>query len=258
MNIFELITQDEIDEVPEDPQLAFTQLVHHAQMRLSNYTKDIDESNDWHLIEAAQHGFMNVTIGIAKAYQIEPFAALDVPSLDNNGNTSLIYRQYQADLDHYMAQLLVGNSIRGKRDSVLIAPKAKDKIRSYIHGLKLAIDEADFNETKRARLHEKLSQFEVALEKRRLSLMAVTKLAFVILAIPGSLWASYDVVTKLTANVLQVVGEAKSVDDENRQLPPTEPIVALLPPRKNSVENITKNEETSLSDAPNFDDDIPF
>ncbi len=234
MNIFELITQDEIDEVPENPHLAFTQLVRHAQVRLNNYTKQLDENNEWHLIESAQHGFMNVTIGIAKRYQIDPFAQLDVPRIDDRNSTSLTYRQYQADLDHYMAQLLVGNSISGKRDSVIIAPKVKDKIRSYIHGLKSAIDNANFNDSKRAILHEKLSEFESALEKRRLSMMAVTKLTIGILAIPGSLWASHEVVTKLTTNVLQVVGEAKATEDENRQLPSTEPIVALVPPRKNN------------------------
>lgn len=78
----------------------------------------------------------------------------------------------------------------------------------------------------------------------------MTKLAFVILAVPGSVWASYDVVTKLTNNVLQAVGEAKAVDDENRQLPPVQGPAALLPPRKNP-----KPRETVSDD---LDDEIPF
>ena len=184
---------------------------------------------------------MNVVIGLAKAYKIEPFASLDVPRYENFGIE--VHRQFKADRDHYMPQLLVNNSIKAKRDSVLISAKVKDNIRGYIHGLKLAIDQGHFTDAKQASLHAKLAEFEAELEKPRLSLLAVTKLAFVILAVPGSIWASYEVVTKLTNNVLQAVGESKAVDDENRQIPSVPPL-ALLPPRKDDdkLQGASKND----------------
>ncbi|WP_120496541.1 hypothetical protein [Kiloniella sp. EL199] len=250
MNIFEFITQDEIDALPDDPELAFIEFIHHAQKRLNQYTKTIDEEHEWHLIESAQHGFMNVTIAFAKNYKIKPFENIDVPRVDDRGASSLSYRQYQADLDHYMAQLLIGNSRKKKRDSVYIEPIVKDKIKSYINGLKIAIDNSEFSEEKRASLHEKLKKFERELEAQKLSIVAVTKLAFVILSAPGALWASYDVASKLTTNILQAVGEAKEVEDDKQQLPITETHTALIPPRR-----IVLDDE---QDLPSDSDEIPF
>lgn len=256
MNILDLITQEEIDDAPEDSSLAFTQLVGYAQRRLSAHIESLDEDHQSHVIEEAQYSFMNVVIALAKSFKIELFASLEVPKYEKFDFG--VHRQFNADLDHYMTQLLVDNSIRGRRDSVLIPPKAKCKIRVYIHELKLAIDKSNFNEAKRASLHDKLGEFEAELEKRRLNLMAVMRLAFVILAVPGTMWASYEVVKKLTTNVMQAVGEAKAVDDENRQLPHVEPPAALLPPRKDDNELQSKKAKTPEVLSTDFDDEIPF
>ena len=257
MNFFDLITREELDDAPDDPQLAFTQLVGCAERRLADYTNKFDDDRDsWQAIEEARHGFMNVVIGLAKAYKVEPFASLEVPRCDTFDIN--VHRQFKADLDHYMTQLLVNNSIKGKRDSVQIAPKVKDKIRSYVHGLKTAIDEANITESKRASLHKKLSEFEAELDKQRLSLLAVTKLVIVILAVPGSLWGSYEVVTKLTNNVLQAIGEAKTVEDENRLLPDTKPPARLLPPRKDDNALKPRTEKGAKGSPADLDDEIPF
>lgn len=256
MNVLDLITQEELDDAPEDSSLAFTQLVGFAQRRLSAHIETLDEDHQSHVIAEAQYGFMNVVIALSKSYKIEPFASLEVPQYGKFDYS--VHRQFNADLDHYITQLLVDNSIRGKRDSVLIPPKVKDRIRVYIHELKSAIDKADLTEAKRAALHDKLGEFEAELEKRRLSLMAVTRLAFAIWAIPGAMWASYEVVKKLTDNVMQTVGEAKAVDDENRQLPHIEPPAVLLPPRKDDSELQPKKTNKPEALPMNLDDEIPF
>ncbi|MCW8916212.1 MAG: hypothetical protein OQK24_10210 [Magnetovibrio sp.] len=251
MNILDLITQDELDDAPEDASIAFMQLANAAQTRLTDYIKTLDEREESYLIEEAQYNFMNVVTALAKSYKIEPFASAEVPQYERYNYAE--HRQFKADLDHYITQLLVNNSLRGKRDSVEVPPNLKDKIRVYVNELKAAIDKAEFPDSKRASLHKKLIDFEIALEKNRLSYMDVTKIAFTILAVPGSMWASYDVVKKLTTNVMQVVGEAKELDDENRKLPLVEPPAVLLPPRKDN-QNPVKN----IKPGGDLDDEIPF
>ncbi|UTW50520.1 hypothetical protein KFF05_11190 [bacterium SCSIO 12827] len=244
--MLDFITEEQLSEAPDDPALAFTQLVGHAQKRLDDHLNAADEMQSGGMYKEAQYGFMNVIIALAKAYKINPFATMDVPRHQHFQDRD--YDQFKADLDHYITQLLVANSIKAKSDSVKLPPKAKDTIRSYVHGLKQAIDNSEFSDAKREKLHDKLREFEDALDKNRLSFLAVTKLTFVILAVPGSLWASYDVVSKLTHNILQVVGEAKAVEDEDRKLPDNRPMPILLPPRKE--EEKPKNQ--------GLDDEIPF
>lgn len=158
------------------------------------------------------------------------------------------HRQFKADLDHYMTQLLLDNVVRERANSVPLTPKAKDRIRSHVHGLKTCLGNAELTDAKRAALVKKLIEFEVELDRRRLSLLAVTRLTLEILALPGGVWASGEIVAKLTNNVLQEVAEAKAVDDETKLLAPTKPPMQLSAPRREMP-------------APSYDDldgDIPF
>lgn len=246
MNVFELITPEDLDEAPEDPPRAFTYLVTKAQRRLAARIDSLTDSDSSYVFEEARHGFMNVTLALARSYGIEPFASMEMPKVKNFSFE--VHNQFKADLDHYLTQLLVSNSKSSKSESVELAPKIKDRIRSYIHGLKTCIDDSDFTDSKKQNLLKKIAEFEQTLEKNRLSFLAVTKITFVILSVPGTLWGSHEAVTKLTTNILQLVGEAKATEDEERQIPEAPP-VALLPPRK---------EEKTPKKTGDLDDEIPF
>lgn len=250
MNIFDFITTEEIEDLPEDPHLAFTAFVSHASRRLSQRTAQLDSVNDqetYHQLEEARHGFMNVVVAAAKRYKIEPFASMDVPThrqFDFNA-----HRDFKSDLDHYMTQLLLDNVIRERTNSVVLAPKAKDRIRAHLHGLKTCIDNANLNDAKKAALLKRLADFEAELDKRRLSLLAVTRITLEVLALPGGVWATGEMVHKLTANVLEIVAEAKAAENENRQLAPTAPPMQLSAPRRQIRASNTYDD---------LDDDIPF
>jgi vacuolar-type H+-ATPase subunit I/STV1 len=177
---------------------------------------------------------------------------MQVPKFsDYQGNVD--YRQFQADLDHYITQLTLDNSIRRKRDSVAILPNSKDKIRSYVSGLRQCIEKAHMTDAKRDALLNKLDEFETELEKRRLNILAVARLTFELLAIPGGLWASAEVANKLIHNMMQTVAEAKSIEQETSQLPSMGPPKALSPPR---AEPISKRGGGRMNEI--IDDDIPF
>lgn len=190
---------------------------------------------------------MNVVVAAAKRYKIEPFASMEVPThkeFDFNA-----HRDFKSDIDHYMTQLLLDNVIRERSNSVSLAPKAKDRIRAHLHGLKTCIDNANLNDAKKAALLKKLAEFEAELEKRRLSLLAVTRITLEVLALPGGVWATGEMVHKLTTNVLEIVAEAKAAEDETRQLAPTAPPMQLSAPRRQIRASNTYDD---------LDDDIPF
>ncbi len=253
MNIFDFITQDEIDDLPDDdPQAAFVRFVRIAQRRLGERTTQLDaqDQSGWEELNEARLGFMNVVIAAAKKYEIEPFAALSVPRLKTFGTDE--HRQFKADLDHYLTQLLLDNSSRAKRDSVFISLELKDSIRTYIFHLRKLIENAsDLDDSKRQVLLRRLTDFEAELDKKRLNLMAVTVLAITLAGAPGALWSSADAANKLLTNILRVVGEAKLADDATRQLPSSAAPMAITGPRPNEI---VKNDFRQLD----MDDDIPF
>jgi hypothetical protein len=247
MIIFDFITQEEIDDLPDDdPQAAFVAFVRIAQRRLGERTAKLDtrDESGWEELSEARHGFMNVVIAAAKRYKIEPFSSLSVPRLTKFNSD--VHRQFKADLDHYLTQLLLDNSSRARRDSILVSPELKSTIRTYLFHLRELIEKAtDLDGARKQVLLLRLSEFEAELDKKRLNLLAVTVLAITFLGAPGALWSSADVASKLLTNILRVVGEAKSVDDATRRLPSSEAPMAITGPRP----------EETRSD---LDDEIPF
>lgn len=193
MTILNFVTQEELDNLDEDPRMAFMGLVNHAQRSLSHQLAkyDPEDEHGWRQREEIQQRFMNVVVAAGKRFEIEPFMSTVVPRHQDYRNSD--YKQFESDLDHFVTQLVIDNSIRARRNSLEISPDSKDKIRSYIYGLRTCVERANMHESKRKALLEKLDQFERELGKKRINILAVTLLTFEILGIPGAAWASWEV-----------------------------------------------------------------
>jgi hypothetical protein len=254
MDIFDFVPPDEMDDLPEDGNLAFTTIVRKARQRLTEKTRDLEGYQEgWAELNEARHGFMNVVVAAARHYAIQPFATMEVPRIKQFSQED--HFQFKADLDFYMTQLLLDNSRRGRSESVQLSANAKEQIRTQLHHLKSQIDKLDWPDSKKAALHKKLEEFEQELNKTRLGLMAVTLLWLNVLTVPGGLAGTGEIAGKLLGKIVETIAEQKVAEDEARRLPPVAPPKALLPPR---------NEQSDLqydggrSRRADLGDDIPF
>lgn len=248
MTILNFVTQDELDSLDEDPRMAFMGLVNYAQRSLSNQISrlDLDNEQEWRERNELQQRFMNVVIAAGKRFEIEPFTSTVVPRHADYRTSD--YKQFESDLDHFVTQLVRDNSLRSKKTSVEILPDSKDKIRNYVHALRECIEKANMTPRKREALLSKLDHFAKELEKRRTNILEVTMLSFAILGIPGATWASVDIAHKLLNNITQAFAEAKSHEDQTRQIGSGSSPKALSPPRP----------PEKKPGAENLDDEIPF
>ena len=249
MNIFDFITQDEIEDLPDDSEAAFLSFVRIARSRLVETTNKLDgrQEDEWEAINEARHGFMNVVTAAARRYDISPFNAMDVPRAGQFSQDD--HRQFIADLDHYMTQLLLSDGLRTKRDSVLISEQAKQRIKTHLHHLREQIEKEEMPDKKRHDLFMKLDVFEQELNKRRLSLLAIAKITVEVLAVPGALAGSYDIATKLLSNVMVTVAQEKAQEESKPSL--SSP-AAILPARPSEASS--KAGGFAVDD----DSDIPF
>jgi hypothetical protein len=259
MQLHDFIKAGEIEDLPDDdPHEAFAQFVRIAQARLSNRIEALSTSSDeqraWQLTNDARHGFMNIVVAAARKFEVDPLASIEVPrSTDYDENA---FRQFQSDLDFFVTQLVLENSARSRRDSVLVSAELKTKIGAYVHHLREIIQKADIHEDKRVALLAKLAAFEAELEKRRLNMMAVTMVAIALASAPGGIWSTGEAAQKLIGNIFKVIGEAKQADDEARKrLTPIAPQRAIAPPRS---EQKPPQKPRRASGGADMDDDIPF
>lgn len=256
MQIFDFINQDELDELPEDENAAFLEFVRIARRRLQERLNQLNgnDESDWHVIEEARHGFMNVVIASARRFRVEPFATMDVPQIKNFSQNE--YQQFVADLDHYMTQLLLDSRIAKRQETVGLSAAAKENIRTRLHHLREALERSECDERTRARLRARLDEFEKDLDKSRINILAVARVAIEILAVPGALAGSYDVSVKMINQIMQTIGKERIDEDERRRLPPVEKPAALIPPRAEEKKKLDADFGRGFSR--DLDDEIPF
>ena len=258
MTILNFVTQEQLDSLDmDDPQSAFMNLVNFAQRSFSAQTSklDLEERNDYEKREGIRHNFMNVVATSAKRLGIEPFVSMDIPRHSEFNDSK--FRNFKDDLDSYVTQIMLDNSMKSKKNSVEILPQSKDKIRSYVHGLRECIEKSNMHGAKRKALLDKLDVFEKELEKRRVNVLAVALIIFEVLGILGTVWASIDIVHKLVNNVMQEVAEAKVAEEQTRSIAAPSVPKALSPPRSEE-KNASTPAWKKKAPTPDLDDEIPF
>jgi hypothetical protein len=100
MSIFNFVTQDELDDLDEDPRMAFLGLFNHAQRNLSKQLDRLDpnDEREWKTRQDIEQSFMNVIVAAGKRYEIEPFVSTQVPQYADYRTSD--YQQFRYDLDH--------------------------------------------------------------------------------------------------------------------------------------------------------------
>ncbi len=261
MNIFDVFKPGEIDELPDDPREAFVEFVRRCQAKLEEMVSaavERDSDNGWRTADEYRHDFMSMVIAAGKRFDIADFKSRIVPERQNWGYSQ--YEEFTAELNHYLTQVVLDNSVRGKRESVELSPKSKDRIRQHIHALKNLLDQAELDPDKKASMLTKLERFEQELDKKRMPLAAVGLLAITLLSAPGGIWQSADIANKLIHDVFDEVHQAQVIADERRLAAPSQEPAQLSPPRPTFEGPPPRSKRSS---APAFetggiDDDIPF
>lgn len=253
----QLITSEDYETAPDDDVEAFVYLVQKAKQRLADHIRNANPQDDHEYdltITEAQYSFVNVVVAVAKAHDIEQIATMPIPVARDFD--VYCYRQFAADLEHYLMQMIAGNALRMRRDSFRLKDDVKARIRTHLQVIKEQIHAAGLSDARRDALLKRLTEFETALDKERINTAAIARFVFEMLSVTVGVAALSDSPTlqKLLMNVMQAGAEAKADEDEHRRLPPMEPMKALAPPRQEPVRRKPDRESFSAD----LDDEIPF
>lgn len=255
MHIDDLLSPLDWEDLPEDPDEAFAHVLRIAQRAASTEFERLRghavQSEDYSSLSEAQFGYLSSIVGVAKGLGVDAFAEYEIPDARNFNDDH--YRRFLSDVNHFSAQATARRAMRTRQLSVQLEPRARDSVRTYIHHLKEAIDQANMSDAKKAALHSKLTAFEQELDGgRRINILRVSLLVMEIIGIPGSVWATGEVAPKLGTNILQAIADARHVETENR--------VALFEPPKVAIAAPKHEDPPAPQPRPPYDlnDDIPF
>jgi DNA-binding transcriptional regulator YbjK len=253
MEYFDFIKQGDLDNLPEDNQLAFAMFVQIAQPRLAARLEKLDSQreSDWAQFQDARYGFQNVILGAARTYGVEPLASAALPLVKNYVEDD--YRQFRADLSLYVTQIMLSAADQDRSGSVPLVDKTRQGLHTYVFHLREAIGNTDLPDAKKERLNKLLDDLERELKRSRVRIAVVAGIVMHILSAPGDLTTSYDAVVRITNSIMREIGVAKEADNEQRKVSHTEPVALIEPPRP----EVKKKEEGGF-DRSEMDDEIPF
>ena len=259
MNFTQLISEADIEAAPDrSPQDAFCFLVTRADERLTDFLRSCNTDEDgWQEHTDAKYCFMNGATALAKKFGIDAFATHEMPSVQNFEDN--YYRQFRADLDHYLTQVIVGRVIAQKRDSVAATATLRSSISTHVHYIRVAIEKASISDAKRVTLLKKLADFEAAMEKKNLNIAQVVMFAFDVMTLTASgvTLADSKTIQKLCTEVVQFVAAAKAEQNEALSIasPPMQIVDASIAVRATGGFRAGRRLPVESFD---LDDEIPF
>jgi hypothetical protein len=236
-----MITDDELAQLPEDPELAFVQFERIVRDRLNENLRDAEN----HESESYQLEYMNKVIAAAKVFDLTILREWEVPSV--NGRVWENFRQFSADVDHYTMQIRILHTSRTKKYSVALDQPTKAKIRHFIELIKDTIEKAQLTVDKADTLYRKLNDFAVEVDKTRTLLQSGMAAFIAVCDAIGQGAEKLEPARKMIDSISTLMGRAKAIEEH------TTP--SLSAPAKLKRLTAPRKEPPPSS---NLDDEIPF
>jgi hypothetical protein len=243
-----MITDEELAQLPEDPELAFVEFERIMRARLYEAEDEVSREQfgdaDTYRLE-----YMNKVLAAAKEYGIETLVQWQVPSA--NARIFEQYRQFVSDVDHFTTQIRIRHAPKNRRNSVGLDGNTKRKIHHHIDQIRSAIDQAELPDGKRESLYEKLGRFALEVDKARTGLVAGMAVYIAVCDGIGQGFKKLEPARHWIDSIAGLLGRAKEVEDSLR---PT----LSRPIDRKRLEPPRNRPPVSPPRGADLDDDIPF
>ena len=140
-----MISDDELLNLPDDPELAFLQYEDMLRRRVQSI---IDNSEGYN-IEEVKIDYISQILGLVKALELKFLEDWDLSSITSNQEyVDDNYRLIISEVSHIIVQIRIKNARRVKKYSVALDPAAKEKIRHYLGQIKEIVNKLEVSESK--------------------------------------------------------------------------------------------------------------
>jgi hypothetical protein len=207
-----MITDEELAQLPDDPELAFVEFERIMRARLDEQ-ENMAECGEYSA-EPYQLEYMIKVRAAAKEYSIEALKDWRVPPVPED--IAGACRSFIADVDSYTTTIRIRQAPRNRRNSVGLDGNTKTKIHHHIEQIRSAIEQADLPEPKRDSLFKKLHVFALEVDKSRTSLDAGMAIYIAICDGIGQGFNKLEPARRFIDSIAALLGRAKDVEDSQR------------------------------------------
>jgi hypothetical protein len=248
-----MITDEELAQLPDDPELAFVEFERIMRARLYEAVQEVpdDEFRDRDLYRLE---YINKVLAAAKEYGIEVLSGWRMPSASDDQIYGH-FLNFTRDVDHPAMQVRIRNAPRIRRNSVGLDGNTKTKIHHLITQIRNAIEAAELPVEKRESLYSKLNDFVSEVDKARTGLEAGMAVYIAICDGIGQGFKKLEPARRWIDSIATLLGRAKEVEDKLRPgLPPPTERKRLEQPQL----KLPSPEQKSRRPVNDLDEEIPF
>ena len=248
-----MISDDELAQLPEDPDLAFVEFERIIRSRvdtqeLQEIKLNVDEGIAYSA-DPYRREYISKILAAAKVYGIGALDRWSIPTAQDD--VAPIYVNLTSDVDHITTQTRLRYVPRNRKNSVGLDGNTKARIHHFIQQIRAAIEDADLPEPKRDSLYTKLNAFALEVDKNRTNLQAAMSVYISVCDGIGQGFQKLEPARKWVDSIAALLGRVKEVEDSLRPaLPRTEERKQLESPRRRIAPPVQKGGD--------LDDEIPF
>jgi hypothetical protein len=251
----QLVTQAELEAMPEDPQQRFVAFEALCRSRLA---ENVRNEQEWANITDTRVVYMSTVIGAAKSLRIEPFASMNVPRRKDFADET--FDEFIQDIQFYITQLMFIAAESNTRTSIVLGGSTRQRLQTLVAHIRENVGKLDLPPEKMDRLNARINAFESELTNPRLRILTVSLFAIGVIALVADVDGAGSAIGKLVHQIEEAVGKAKDVQDAEaagRLKAEIEPPKLEAPrnEKPSAKRRQPVNEDFSRSD---FDDEIPF
>jgi hypothetical protein len=228
-----MISDEELSELPVDPELAFVQFEKIMRGRVQaeeEHAHEHESDPDTYRLE-----YMNKVAAAAQAFRIEALSNLSVPRSSTIGygaNVHEHYRDFTRKVDFVTIQIRIRSAQSNREGSVGLDSTSKARIHHFIQQIREIIQGADLPEDKRDALFGKLNAFAAEIDRSRTRLQAAAAVFIAVCHTIGEGFEKLEPARKWLDSIGRVLGQAKEGEDraDNMLSPPSERKRLVPPP----------------------------
>jgi hypothetical protein len=242
-----MITDEEIEQLPEDPELAFIQFERILRERTREKVQTIPEDQWQHATDPYFLEYITRVLAAAEEYEIESLKDSEIPPWE--ANFYVAYQKLIAKIDYFSTRVRLRNGKRNHRYSVGLDGNTKTKIHSYIEKIRIVLNKIEIPEPKRDTLFGKLDAFALEVDKSRTNLQAVTDIYLTVCTVIGEGFNKLEPVRRFIDSIAALMGRAKESEDS---------LLALPSPTKQLPFSLKQLAPPEANGRPLDDEEIPF
>lgn len=248
------ISDDDLMNLPEDPEEAFVKYEQLARERLDAALAALPEE---YSTDAANRDYMSAMLAAAEVFEITELGDWEMPRVGND--PWQVYQQFISEVGLCVNKLRLLQVKRVKRYSVALDAAAKVKLHHLLSQMREAIEKLEVSVAKKDRLLKKIAALALEIDRERTGYRAFADLVIEAADDAGEAAKRLEPVVRLTERIGAAIGIAKRAE-ETRALPAPEERKRIEPPKTAKRPDFSRRKSPpgGGSFAKELDDEIPF